>query len=154
MITIITIIILIIDICSKIVVTRYIGLGESIMVINNFMYLTHVRNTGAAWSMFDNNKYFVLIVSAAIIIGLIRYIYINKPNNKFEKKAYGLILGGSLGNFINRCVNGYVTDFIDIKLGNYDYPIFNLADMFIVVGVIIFIIYTWRCNNGDKSRGK
>lgn len=154
MITIITIIILIVDICSKIVVTNYIGLGESIKVIDKFMYLTYVRNTGVAWSMFDNNKYFVLIVSVIIIVGFMEYIYRNKPKNKSEKIAYGFILGGALGNFINRLVNGYVTDFIDINLFNYDYPIFNLADTFIVVGVIIFIIYTWRCNNGNKSTRK
>ena len=154
MITIITIIILIVDICSKIVVTKYIGLGESIKVIDKFIYLTHVRNTGVAWSLFDNNKYFVLIVSAMIIVGFMEYIYRNKPKNKSEKIAYGFILGGALGNFINRIANGYVTDFIDINLFNYDYPIFNLADTFIVFGVIIFIIYTWRCNNGNKSTRK
>lgn len=154
MITIITIIILIVDICSKMIVTKYIGFGESIKVIDKFIYLTHVRNTGVAWSMFDNNKYFVLIVSVIIIVGFMEYIYRNKPKNKSEKIAYGFILGGALGNFINRLVNGYVTDFIDIKLFNYDYPIFNLADTFIVVGVIIFIIYTWRCNNGNKSTRK
>ncbi len=154
MITIITIIILIVDICSKMIVTKYIGFGESIKVIDKFIYLTHVRNTGVAWSMFDNNKYFVLIVSVIIIVGFMEYIYRNKPKNKSEKIAYGFILGGALGNFINRLVNGYVTDFIDINLFNYDYPIFNLADTFIVVGVIIFIIYTWRCNNGNKSTRK
>ena len=154
MITIITIIILIVDICSKMIVTKYIGFGESIKVIDKFIYLTHVRNTGVAWSMFDNNKYFVLIVSVIIIVGFMEYIYRNKPKNKSEKIAYGFILGGALGNFINRLVNGYVTAFIDIKLFNYDYPIFNLADTFIVVGVIIFIIYTWRCNNGNKSTRK
>lgn len=152
MITIITIVILIIDICSKIIVTKYLGLGKSVKIINNILYLTHVRNTGAAWSMFDGNKYFVLIVSALIIIGFIMYLLKNRPNNKTENIAYGFILGGALGNFINRCVKGYVTDFIDVKILNYDYPIFNLADMFIVIGVIIFVIYTWRCNNGNKSK--
>ena len=152
MITIITIVILIIDICSKIIVTKYLGLGKSVKIINDILYLTHVRNTGAAWSMFDGNKYFVLIVSALIIIGFIMYLLKNQPNNKTEKIAYGFILGGALGNFINRCVKGYVTDFIDVKILKYDYPIFNLADMFIVIGVIIFVIYTWRCNNGNKSK--
>ena len=152
MITIITIVILIIDICSKIIVTKYLGLGKSVKIINDILYLTHVRNTGAAWSMFDGNKYFVLIVSAVIIIGFIMYLLKNRPNNNIEKTVYGFILGGALGNFINRCVKGYVTDFIDVKILKYDYPIFNLADMFIVIGVIIFVIYTWRCNNGNKSK--
>ena len=154
MITIITIIVTVIDICSKIVVTKYLDLGKSISVIDNFMSLTYVRNTGAAWSMFDNNKFFVLIASAFIILGFIMYIAKNRPSNMTEKMAYGFILGGALGNFINRCVKGYVVDFIDVKIFNYDYPIFNLADVFIVMGVVIFIIYTWRCSDGNNSRGR
>lgn len=152
MIAIISIIILLIDLFSKMLVTKYISLNESISVINNFIYFTHVRNTGVAWSMFDESKYLVIIISALIILGLIVYIAKNKVSNRLEKVAYGFVLGGALGNFIGRCVKGYVTDFIDIKIFNYDYPIFNLADVFIVLGVIIFIIYTWRCNNGNKSK--
>ena len=151
MITILTIIIFGMDILSKIIVKKYISFGESVEVINKFLYMTHVRNTGAAWSIFDNNRYFVLIISAIIILGLIIYIIKNKPDKNIEKVAYGFILGGAFGNFVNRCINGYVTDFIDVKIFNYDYPIFNLADAFIVIGVVLFIIYTWRCNDGDKS---
>jgi len=154
MIAVFTIIVFIIDIISKIIITKYIGLGKSIKVIDDFIYLTYVRNTGAAWSMLDNSRYFVLIISAIIIVGLIMYIYKNKPNNKIEKLAYGFILGGALGNFINRCISGYVTDFIDIKIFAFDYPIFNLADVFIVIGVIIFGVYTWRYSDGNKSKRK
>ena len=151
MIAILATIILIIDVLSKMIVTKYISLGEEIKVIKNFFYLTNVRNTGAAWSMFDDNRYLVLVISSLIIIGLIMYIIKNKPSKKVEKLAYGCILGGALGNYANRLINGYVTDFIDFKIFNYDYPIFNLADTFIVFGVIIFIIGTWRDNNGNKS---
>ena len=84
-------------------------------------------------------------------MGIILYVYKNKPNSKMEKVAYSLILGGAIGNFINRCVCGYVTDFIDLRIFGYNYPIFNLADTFIVIGVILLLIYTWRCNNGDKG---
>ena len=152
MIAILTIVIFIIDILSKITINRYIGVGESVKLVDNFLYFSHVRNTGAAWSMFDNNEIFVLVISCLIILGLIMYIFKNKPKNKLEKIAYGFILGGALGNFANRLVNGYVTDFIDVKIFNYDYPIFNLADIFIVVGVILFAIDIWRGNNGNKSR--
>ncbi len=154
MIAIIAFIILIIDLGSKMIIAKYIGASDSVKVIDNFMSLTHVRNTGAAWSMFSDSKYLVLIISAVIISGLILYIIKNKPSNKLEKIAYGFILGGALGNFLNRLVNGYVTDFIDLRIFGYDYPIFNLADTFIVIGVILFITYTWRDNNGNKGRRK
>ena len=154
MITIFVIITFIMDMLSKIAVVKYINLGESIEIINKFLYLTNVRNTGAAWSLFDNSRYFVLFISAIIIGVLIGYIIKDKPQSKMEKTAYGFILGGAIGNFANRVLYGYVIDFIDIKIFNYDYPIFNLADTFIVIGVILFIIYTWRCNDGNKSRKK
>ena len=154
MITILTIILLLIDITSKVLITKYLPLEESIKIIDKFMYFTHVRNTGAAWSMFDDNQLFVVIVSAIIIVGLVGYIRKNKLKDRTEEIAYAFILGGALGNFLNRCSKGYVTDFIDIKIFGYDYPIFNLADLFIVTGVIIFIVYTWRCNNENKGRRK
>ena len=65
--------------------------------------------------------------------------------NKILKIGYGLILGGAIGNFIDRIVYGYVIDFIDIDIFGWNYPIFNLADMFIVVGVILVMIDAWRC---------
>ena len=152
MIAIFVIITFIVDMLSKIVVVKYIGLGESIEIINKFLYFTNVRNTGAAWSLFDNSRYFVLFISAIIIGLLIGYIIKNKPSNKLEKIAYGFILGGAIGNFANRLLYGYVVDFIDIRIFNYDYPIFNFADTFIVIGVVIFIVYTWRYNDGNKGR--
>ena len=152
MIILLTIIVFSIDIISKVIVNRYIDLGDSIRLIGEYCYLTNVRNTGVAWSMFDNNSFLVLFISFMIIIGLTIYIIKNKPNMIIEKIAYAFILGGAIGNFINRCINGYVIDFIGIKILDYNYPIFNLADSFIVIGVILLIIYTWRCNNGNKSR--
>lgn len=151
---ILTLIFLIIDIVSKVIVSRYILLDKSIKLINNFLYITYVRNTGAAWSMFSSRSVLVLIISSFIILGIILHVYKNKPKKRMEKIAYSLIIGGALGNLINRITYGYVIDFIDIKIFKYDYPIFNLADSFIVIGVILLVIYTWRCENGNKGRRK
>ena len=150
MMLIFTLIILIVDIVSKLIVKHYLSLG-SISIINNFLNLTYVENTGAAWSIFDNNRYIVLVLSGMIIIGIIYYIFKEKPTRLISKIAYSLVLGGALGNFINRLYYGYVIDFIDVKIFGYNYPIFNMADIFIVVGVILLIYDTWRCNYGGKS---
>ena len=150
MIAIITIIIVILDILSKMFVSKYISLGENIKIIDNFLYFSHVRNTGAAWSILDNNGYLVLAISMIIIAFIVIYICKNKVVNKLEKIAYGFILGGAFGNFINRLIKGYVIDFIRVKIFNYDYPVFNVADIFIVLGVILFVIDTWRDNCGNK----
>mgnify|MGYP003571267441 CR=1 FL=1 len=130
----------IIDIISKIVVSNYLNLNESIVIIKNFFNLTYVRNYGAAWSILNNRVSFLVIISL-IIIGTIIY-YISKKNNynKMEILSYCLILGGALGNLINRVINGYVIDFLDFNILGYDYPIFNLADTFIVIGVVLLFV--------------
>ena len=145
---------LLIDICSKCIIDKYIALEESVKIFNNFIYITYVRNTGAAWSVFSSKTYLVLIISVLIIAGIIVYLYKNKPKNSLEKLAYSMILGGAFGNFFNRLVYGYVIDFIDIRIFGYDYPIFNLADIFIVLGVLLLIIYTWRYGNGNSGKRK
>ena len=115
--------------------------------------ITNVRNTGVAWSLFDNQTLLVLIISTIVIIGIIIYIKKNKPNTNIEKISYSMILGGALGNLIERLVYSYVTDFIDIHIFGYNYPIFNLADTFIVIGAILLIIISWR-NEYGKNKSK
>lgn len=145
MIIILTFIILIIDTISKIIVSHHLYINQSISIINDFLSITYVKNTGAAWSIFDDKSIIVTVFSAIIIFTIIMYINKNKPTFLSEKIAYSFILGGAMGNFVNRVFYGYVIDFIDIKIFNYNYPIFNLADIFIVVGVILLVIFTWRC---------
>lgn len=149
MIVILTIIFFIIDIGSKLIVSNFMNVNDSIIIIKDFFYITYVRNTGAAWSMFAGKIWLLIIVSILIIGFIIWYIYKNKPNNKLEKLGYAMILGGSFGNLFDRVIYGYVIDFFDFYIFDYDYPIFNLADSFIFIGVIILIIYTWRCNDGN-----
>lgn len=151
---ILTIIFMLVDLVSKVVIRRYFLLEKSTKLINNFLYITYVKNTGAAWSMFSSRSVLVLIISSFIILGIILYVYKNKPRNKLEKLSYSLIIGGALGNLVNRIMYGYVIDFIDVKIFKYDYPIFNLADSFIVIGVILLVVYTWRYENGSKGRRK
>ena len=146
---ILTIVFLIIDIVSKLVVSKLMDVYDSIVIIKDFFNITYVRNTGAAWSIFEGETLGIIIVSLLIIFFIIYYISKNKPKNKFEIIGYSLILGGALGNLLDRIIYGYVVDFLDFYIFGYDYPIFNLADSFIFIGVLILIICTWRCNDGD-----
>ena len=152
MIIVFTLIVLLIDIISKLVVSHSLYLGESVKIINNFLNITYVKNTGAAWSILADKSFVVVFISAVIIMVIIGYIYRHKPNVLLEKIAYSLVLGGAIGNFIDRIFYGYVIDFIDVSIFGYDYPIFNLADCFIVIGVVLIVIATWRCSNGNKGR--
>ena len=152
MISLITIVFLVIDIISKFVITNFLELGESITIIDNFFNITYVRNTGAAWSMFSSNKLFVLLVSCIIIFLVIWYLYKNKVENKIEKIGYSLILGGAFGNLFDRIVYGYVIDFFDFDIFSYEYPIFNLADTFIVIGVCLLLITIIRKEHNNDNR--
>lgn len=145
-----TLVVILLDMVSKYIVSRLLIVNESVMIIKNFFNITYVRNTGAAFSIFSGNTFFVMVISFMIIIGIILYISKNKPSNKIEKISYSLILGGAIGNFIDRIIYGYVRDFIEIDIFGWDYPIFNLADVFVVVGVILLVIATWR---GRNDRG-
>lgn len=149
LIVILAIVFLVIDIVSKVIVSNFMNVYDSVVIIKDFFYITYVRNTGAAWSIFADNTWIVIILSLIIIGIIIMYIYKRKPKTILEKIGYSLILGGAIGNFIDRIVYGYVIDFFDFYIFGYDYPIFNLADIFIVIGVMLLVIYTWRCKDGD-----
>lgn len=140
---ILIIIFFIIDLVSKLIISNVLSVYESIPVIKNFFNITYVNNTGVAWSMFAGNRILLVIISLFIIISIIMYIR-KKELNKIERISYAMILGGAIGNLVNRLFLGYVIDFLDFNIFGYDYPIFNLADTFIVIGVILLLIGTWR----------
>lgn len=144
-----TTIFFLIDISSKYIISKIVTLGNSIDIIKNFLRISYVKNTGAAFSILDGNTLFVTIIGIVIIIMIIWYLYKNKVNKTIDKIGYSLILGGSIGNLFDRVCYGYVRDFIDIQIGEYNYPIFNLADSFIVIGVILLFISAWRDKHGN-----
>lgn len=139
-----TILFLIIDIISKAIISIFLNIYDSIVIIKNFFNLTYVKNTGAAFSVFSGARIFLIIISLCIILFFSLYINKNKPKNKLEKLSYAMILGGAIGNFLDRFFLGYVIDFLDFNLFGYDYPIFNLADSFIFLGVLFLLIDSWR----------
>lgn len=148
---ILTILVILVDFFSKYMVSKLMTVNETINLIDNFFRITYVKNTGAAFSIFSNNTILVIIISVVIIGFLLFYIYKNKGNNKLENVSYAFILGGAIGNLIDRLVYGYVIDFLDFEILSYDAPIFNLADTFIVIGVILFLINTLRSRYDGNS---
>lgn len=137
-----SIIFLIIDQISKLLVVKLIDINNGIELIKNFFYLTYTHNTGAAFSILTGKRIFLILI-AVIILGVIfNYLIKNKVEGKLDRLAFSLIIGGSLGNLIDRIIKGYVVDFIDVKIFGYNFPIFNLADTFIVIGVFLLLIIT------------
>jgi len=115
--------------------------GSSIKIIGNFLRFTYAENRGAAFSILQNQRWFFIVVTVAMLI-VLAFIYFRTKNlNKLSKLSIAMIAGGAIGNFIDRLILGYVVDFIDVRFGNfYNFPIFNIADSFVVCGTILMII--------------
>lgn len=135
---------LIVDIVVKLLVKSKLVLNESIKIIDNFFYITYVQNTGAAWSILSGKQYFLIIITLIILIYLIIYLYKKKTYTKLETIGYGLLISGAVGNLIDRIVYGYVIDYLNFYIFNYNFPIFNIADTCIVVGIMLLFISSWR----------
>ncbi len=135
-------IVIIIDQLIKYLISQVIPLYTSKCIINSFFYITNVRNEGAAWSILSGNVYFLIIISI-LVIALIYYFYLrNKDLSKYEIIIFGLLLGGIIGNLIDRIIYGYVIDYLEFIIFNYHYPVFNMADICIVVSVILLFGYS------------
>ena len=118
-------------------VTKYFSatllpLNKETEVIEGFFYLTNCRNTGAAWSMFSGQVDLLAIISlvASILVAVLLYF----SKYKLLTVSLGLMLSGAIGNMIDRFRLGYVNDFLDFVIFGYDFPVFNVADICVVVG--------------------
>lgn len=111
---------------------------EDIVVIPNFFVFTFMKNTGAAYGMFGNNTTMLTITSVLFIIAFVVYDIFNHKNDWWYSLGIGFLISGAIGNLVDRLFLGYVRDFISIKLFNF---VFNIADLFITIGVICFVIY-------------
>ena len=124
-----------------------------INVIPNFLKLIYTKNEGVAFSMFNGKRIFIIIVSIVIIYMLFKMLskdYFIKKNTKLiEDITYGILFGGVFGNLFDRIVRGYVVDYISLNIFEYNFPVFNLADIFITISVIFIIIFTLK---EDKNK--
>ena len=147
----ISILTLVIDIISKQIVLNSMFEHQSISIIKNFFSITFTKNTGVAFSFLEGQIPLVVIITSIIIILILKYIKTNKLD-KYETICYGLIIGGAIGNLIDRVIYGYVIDFFDFNLLSYSFPIFNIADIAIVVGVfILFILSIIESRNQNET---
>lgn len=136
---IITFIFFFIDLISKQILSRVLELGKSIKVIKNFFYITLCHNNGAAFSILRDKQILLIIITVIALFFIYKYVH-KEDLGKFDSFAFSMITGGILGNLLDRIVYNYVIDFIDFKIFNYDFPVFNFADTFIVIGVILLMI--------------
>ena len=150
----ITSVILMLDQFIKILVSKYIDLGNGINIIPNFFSIIYIKNTGAAFSIFKDNTTLLIVVSIIMIIVLDRFIKAEKNLTNLNVFAFGLIMGGILGNFGDRLFLGYVRVFLKFNIFGYNFPIFNIADICIVIGVFLLIICMIRGDDKDGSSSR
>ena len=147
---IIAVLVLIIDQVSKSLIEIFFKLNESVVVIKDFFYITVAHNTGGAWSIFSDHSYLFIVASIIAIVLLIKFMFGFK-NNLRNNIAFACLFGGIFSNLADRIFLGYVRDFLDFKIFGYDYPIFNIADVTIVIGVILLIVAVIK---GEDRRDK
>ncbi|WP_235070684.1 signal peptidase II [Turicibacter sp. TJ11] len=132
---------IIIDQLTKFLVVKYMTIGQSISIIDHFLYITSHRNEGAAWGILQGKMLFFYVVTL-IVIGVV-ILWIRRLDVKKEKLlviALSLILGGAIGNFIDRVMYQHVVDFINTYIFGYDFPIFNIADSALCIGVFLMAV--------------
>lgn len=136
---IISLIIILIDQISKFLVSTTFSAETQVTVIPKVLRLIYVKNTGAAFSIFSEHVEFLGIISVLFSIIIILYAVKTKPTHPIHKLSIAFILGGAIGNGIDRIVRGYVIDFIETVF--IEFPVFNIADIAITTGAVLLIIY-------------
>lgn len=147
----ISLMILILDRVTKLLVMNNLVLGERNPIINHFFSLTYTKNTGGAFSILSGNVPILIMVGMILGIGMIYTVQKNPPKNKIEVLAIGSVLGGLFGNLWDRIQYQGVIDFLDFKIFSYQYPIFNIADIAIVLGIIGIILLEIRGENHESK---
>ena len=133
-------IIVLLDQLTKFLTKQNFQLNESIPIINNIFHLTYITNTGSAFGLFKGFNILFILFSIVVIIIIFYYLKMIKNNEKILQYSAGLLLGGTVGNLIDRLSHGAVIDFIDFRI----WPVFNVADSAVTIGVILLIVLLWK----------
>lgn len=140
----VSLLIILIDQLTKVLVINYMEIGESIPLIDDILYLTSHRNPGAAWGILAGQMWFFYVITLIVIGVIVYYMRTYAKEQRFLGISLGLVLGGAIGNFIDRVLYQEVVDFVNVYIGSYNYPIFNVADSALVVGVILIGFITLK----------
>lgn len=137
------------DQISKLWVLHSLAPIGSYPLIKNVLHFTYVENRGAAFGMLADHRFVFMAVSTLAIVGLFLYVFIVKPKDKMEIVSLSFIIGGGIGNMIDRIFRGFVVDFIDVACINF--YVFNIADSFVCVGCGLMILYLILAEIGEKK---
>ncbi len=128
------------DQITKLLVVQNISEGASVEGIRGVFRLTYIENKGAAFGILSEHRWVFMILSVIAIVAILFYLWREKTRSILVCLSLGMILGGGIGNMIDRVVRGSVIDFVDVELIHFPY-IFNVADAFVCVGCALLILY-------------
>ncbi len=134
--------VVLLDQASKEWVRGAFSLHESVPIIPGFFSLTYIRNTGAAWGMFSGQSWALSLLAIVMLLLLVIFRRKLLPPGTLNRVALGLLCGGIVGNLLDRLRLDYVTDYLDVYVGDWHWPAFNIADSAICIGVGIYVITT------------
>jgi len=133
----------ILDQLTKAMISSNPSAFANVEVIPGFFYITYVKNAGAAWSMLSGQRVFLSLISAAAVIGMLWVLQRTvAKKQKLNSLALSLMIAGALGNLIDRLMLGSVRDFLNFYIFGYDFPVFNVADICLTIGVGLLILAT------------
>ncbi|BAY28567.1 lipoprotein signal peptidase [Nostoc carneum NIES-2107] len=141
-----------IDQLTKYWVVQTFKLGQTLPLLPDIFHFTYVTNTGAAFSLLSGKVEWLRWLSLAVSLVLIGVALFGPLLNFWDQLGYGLILGGAMGNGIDRFILGYVVDFLDFRLINF--AVFNMADSFISIGIVCLLIASWQKTPTSNNRPK
>ena len=144
----------VLDQISKILISSYLSLGESLNLLP-FLNFTLIHNSGIAFSFFDdggNISRWVLVVAVSGILAYLLFLmYKITSKNRLELMSFILIISGGLGNLVDRAFLGYVVDFVHVFYQDYSFYVFNMADSYITVGIILYLSYFFFIERTEKT---
>ena len=141
-------VILVTDQLTKALVLTRFRVGESLPLLSPIVYLTHVQNTGAAFGLFKHQRFVFIGVSLVVMCWLLREFLVRPPRIQVLLWSYALVLGGTIGNLIDRVRFGYVIDFIDVRVWPF---VFNVGDSAITIGVTVLVWYSLIATRGQRT---
>ncbi len=145
-----TTILVFIDRISKILAAKYLAGGPAVVVIPYLLGLRYLENTGMAFSLLTGKTIFLAVITAIALIVMAYFLYIKPQGDKFERFCFILIFAGGVGNLIDRVFQGYVIDYFEFLF--MDFAIFNVADVYVCVGVGLYAIYTFYTEFYKKEK--
>ena len=140
------------DQLTKYLVVRFLPINDSIVLISNFFSLTHVRNTGAAFGLFANQRWVFLVFTTIVLIVSCAFLLTQKVKSHWGIISLALIIGGGLGNMIDRIFLGEVVDFFAFNFWGYEFAVFNVADIFVCCGTFALAIYILVTHDFDEPK--